>query len=200
MNTSSRTRTSIKGSRLKATHTGQCQVCDARQKLPGGVLAKHGYTRRFHFFEGVCVGAGHLPFEQDTSLIQGMIDMARQRAADLRARAADERQGANPDSCWYHMYLVDQRGRGSYEWRMTRLRQGEYNQIQYEHPADGRQREPAWKRVYGGMPYDLQVCAQACAEQHAKYLEGVAEECDRYVTWQEGRIANWQPQPLTPIE
>lgn len=65
----------------KATHQGTCQVCGRLQMLPAGVLAKHGYTTQWGFFSGVCQGAGHLPFEQDISLIEGMITWAKDTAA-----------------------------------------------------------------------------------------------------------------------
>ena len=41
---------------MKATHDGECQLCGRMQKLPDGRLAKHGYTTRWGFFQGVCPG------------------------------------------------------------------------------------------------------------------------------------------------
>lgn len=66
-----------------ATHTGTCQVCGARQMLPYGVLAKHGYKVKFNIFVGVCPGADRKPLEQERSL-------ADQVAHDLRTQADED--------------------------------------------------------------------------------------------------------------
>jgi hypothetical protein len=51
----------------KSTHTGTCQICQRRQALPSGRIAKHGYevVGRGHggFFAGTCHGSDYLPFE-----------------------------------------------------------------------------------------------------------------------------------------
>ena len=73
---------------MKATHRGHCQICGAQQKLPGGRLAKHGYSVEWNSFQGVCSGAGYLPFEQDISLIEAAIKHALERGAMLRDEAA----------------------------------------------------------------------------------------------------------------
>lgn len=52
----------------KATHVGTCQICGCVQKLPGGVLARHGYTLEYGFQNGTCSGSQNLPFEQDNTL------------------------------------------------------------------------------------------------------------------------------------
>lgn len=41
-------------SKAKATHQGECQICDRVQKLPNNVLSQHGYKVEFGFFNGVC--------------------------------------------------------------------------------------------------------------------------------------------------
>lgn len=48
---------------MKSTHQGTCQVCGRMQALPSGRLSKHGYDVKFHYFHGVCPGAGHKPLE-----------------------------------------------------------------------------------------------------------------------------------------
>ena len=61
----------------KATHFGECQVCGNRQKLPYGLLAKHGYTKGYGFFEGTCTGSDELPFEQSCDLVEDSILRAK---------------------------------------------------------------------------------------------------------------------------
>jgi len=54
----------------KSTHQAHCQVCGRIQAvmLPSGLLAKHGYTVTFGFFQGTCAGSDHLPLEQERVL------------------------------------------------------------------------------------------------------------------------------------
>tara|TARA_R110002110_G_scaffold35127_2_gene118870 strand:+ start:1895 stop:2725 length:831 start_codon:yes stop_codon:yes gene_type:complete len=48
----------------KATTAGTCQICQRQQKLPGGILAKHGYTTRHGYFTGTCKGSDSAPLEE----------------------------------------------------------------------------------------------------------------------------------------
>jgi hypothetical protein len=57
----------------KATHRGTCQCCGRLQKLPGGLLSKHGYTVDWGYFNGVCWGAHHQPLELDRKILDGAI-------------------------------------------------------------------------------------------------------------------------------
>lgn len=51
---------------MRHTHTGHCQLCDRQQavNVTTGLLAKHGYTKRWGFFSGTCPGSGALPYER----------------------------------------------------------------------------------------------------------------------------------------
>jgi hypothetical protein len=79
---------------IKATHNGTCQVCGREQALPGGIMAKHGYDVRFHYFRGVCPGAQHQPLEQDRAkadrVAEGLLVTSRNHAKDALAVAAGE--------------------------------------------------------------------------------------------------------------
>lgn len=65
----------------KATHYGTCQSCGSFQKLPGGALALHGYTKEWGFFNGTCSGSRHLPFEKSRDYAKECIVKARRDAA-----------------------------------------------------------------------------------------------------------------------
>jgi hypothetical protein len=67
----------------KATHFGTCQLCGSFQKLPGGVLADHGYNINWGSFVGVCSGSRRAPFEQDKSYAEAQVMRAKQILADL---------------------------------------------------------------------------------------------------------------------
>lgn len=53
-----------------STHTGICQACGRRQAVHvnTGLIAKHGYTTEYGFFNGTCGGSDALPLELDTKV------------------------------------------------------------------------------------------------------------------------------------
>lgn len=77
----------------KATHRGTCQACGRLQCVPSNLLAKHGYTVDWGFFNGVCTGSDRKPLEVEKTLTESIIKQLREtvapqadkRAADLRA-------------------------------------------------------------------------------------------------------------------
>jgi hypothetical protein len=70
-----------------STHTGTCQACGRRQAvhINTGMIAKHGYTTDYGYFNGVCGGSDHLPLELDTAVniavVAGMIAFAAEQDA-----------------------------------------------------------------------------------------------------------------------
>jgi hypothetical protein len=77
--------------KTETTHTGTCQACGRRQAIHiyGGMIAKHGYTTDYGFFNGVCGGSDHLPLELDTALniatVAAMLKFAANKAAEAEA-------------------------------------------------------------------------------------------------------------------
>jgi hypothetical protein len=69
----------------KSTHRGHCQLCGALHKLPGDVLADHGYTVRWGFFQGVCAGAGSLPYEASCGALVSAASSVQADIANLQA-------------------------------------------------------------------------------------------------------------------
>ena len=178
----------------KATHQGHCQVCGHCQMLPGGRLAKHGYTKRCGFFSGVCMGAGHLPFEQDISLIERAIAAAQDRAVALRAEAARLEVLADPTDVTRQVYHSGELGR--------------YLTGYFEHHGrieirDGR---PVFVYKWGDKEMTdwvnfttqerLPQAALDENKQAAWRRNQMANEADQYVKWQQARITGWKPQPL----
>lgn len=65
-----------------AREMGHCQCCNSFQKLPRGHLSLHGYTVAQGYFQGVCAGAGQLPYELScdfikTHIIPGLQDQIK---------------------------------------------------------------------------------------------------------------------------
>jgi len=55
----------------QSRYRGTCQLCEKLHKLPNGHLAKHGYeVAGFGFFNGVCWGAEHPPFEESCDFLR----------------------------------------------------------------------------------------------------------------------------------
>lgn len=58
----------------KATAKGTCQACGAVRRLPGGVVAKHGFSVMNGSQDGrQCEGSGELPLEQSWAMLPALI-------------------------------------------------------------------------------------------------------------------------------
>lgn len=74
-----------------STHTGTCQACGRRQAVHvnTGMIAKHGYTTEYGFFNGTCAGSDELPLELDTAVnvatIAAMVKFAEKHEAAAEA-------------------------------------------------------------------------------------------------------------------
>ncbi len=75
----------------KATHKGHCQVCKSEQKLPGGVIARHGYKHPegSHSFVGTCQGSGHPPIEVSRDRIEEVIKMYQIKIGNFEKHNAE---------------------------------------------------------------------------------------------------------------
>lgn len=211
---------------MKATHDGTCQVCGNYQKLPGGNLSKHGYTKQWGFFSGTCWGAENLPFEQSKDLIDLSIARAKQSLADTEAESAALKAGRQFEDgkAWAHVY-VGYAGRGRnqspYRWTLVNVvrevvayndgdGKREYVKFHYEHEQtesfSGKKR---MEKTEVNVPnkwnekeekFDLISLEEAnthCNMGYAKSeLDTMAASLRRYIAWQEDRIKNWTGKPL----
>lgn len=75
-----------------STHTGICQACGRRQAVhvKTGLIAKHGYTTEYGFFNGTCGGSDALPLELDTKVNVATVDALIKFAAKQEAQAEGE--------------------------------------------------------------------------------------------------------------
>lgn len=191
--------------RIAATHRGHCQVCGHFQKLPGGRLAKHGYTKEWGFFNGTCYGSDERPFETHTYLIEMAIQNAEGMARGLHEQAA-VLTTLNVDRLWRNVWTKDARGKGAYEWIATPL-----DEVTFEHKtySDGEvspfvtiliNGEDVMRQFSGNYWRTREEAILALNAKRAHFLSGEAAQYERYAAWQRQRLAEWTPQPLTPIE
>lgn len=196
-----------------ATHSGTCQCCGHFQKLPNGRLSKHGYTKEWGFFDGICLGAGHLPFEQDISLIQSFIAGARDQVDALKSVQHDLRQPATEPKAWIHEYRGSVgRTRGGYVWVMKDISMethkysggGEYTWNTFSCIGIRHGTGPEQKceiQTYGCESQNtlLEMCTLLNSRRADAYDKDI-QNLERYIGWQLERITGWAPKALTPVK
>ena len=81
---------------------GNCQCCGRDQAVLAttGTLAKHGYTVKGGWFQGVCSGHNYRPMQEDRAIADRIIISVRADVAKLLDQAAALRSGtAHPEKC-----------------------------------------------------------------------------------------------------
>lgn len=195
----------------KATHSGECQICGRKQKLPGGRLSKHGYTKRWGFFEGTCPGAEELPFEQSKDLIEPIVVSTESRLASLRTESKSLKAGTLADGnvALVHHYFGGRTERGHYEWIETEIfaefvkwsdgisEGGSEGYCRFSYKAEDKDHRIDVDYQCG---HSLDAARRYLNTRYAEYeLDRRANELQSYVDWQRGRLANWAPKELTPV-
>lgn len=194
-------------SKSKATHIGECQVCGSVQKLPEGVLAKHGYMVRFNCFEGTCWGSSHKPFEQDISLIEGAIARAKNDGFAELTYAQLLLNDWNPTQVWINIWNKGNWNvRGHSEWKQVKVEELENNHgtLMYREQStvDNSPKADTLQRIetYGVYAQDpaerLLLQYRYLNTRYAEERIARAKQLRGYVYWQEKRIKGWKPTQL----
>lgn len=196
----------------KATHEGTCQLCGRQQRLPGGKLAKHGYTVEYGFFSGVCPGSHEQPYETSRNLIAKRIEWSKAHAQELRSTAAVT--SSLRDKVWVEERTAPsfQRGmrHGKNEWRL--LDRSEVTFVQYYGATsanwigvDGGKRsetvrDPEAKSYY--EPYDEPRAVTLMNRRRAATYSAMADKVDSYVDWLQARFDSWvfAPEKLVAVK
>jgi hypothetical protein len=184
---------------VKATHLGTCQVCSRVQKLPNGLMAKHGYQVLGGFFEGVCFGSNHLPLEQDKTLVEKSIIWATTQYLGTATVARIWAAPATEPKMWYNVWIPAAgyfRGRYSWQHCDLKIENGDVYVLM----------NAQWNRgstysLFAKTPEDL---LRIATESHERYIEQALQpkmrELNRYCKNQQWRTDTWHKKPLTPIE
>lgn len=196
---------------MKATHKGHCQVCGHLQKLPKSKLSKHGYTTRCGFFEGVCFGAEHLPFEQDKSLIETAIRQAKERAVALSEQATAVEASTDPNNVVYRAFLEGNKWERGYRLLAGRVEEREeiiaitgykYKSVWFLSSSPVMIRSvmtPYAQRLRLAGIHDIKSAVETLNASEAWRLRKLVAEAESYIKWQQDRIKDWKPQPLIEI-
>lgn len=187
------TTTARRGGRA-ATHYGECQICGRMQKLPSGVMAKHGYTTRWGFFSGVCTGSDYRPFEQATNAIERAIERAAASRDFALARAAELDREATDLTVETEVFVS-----GGYA-RRREVRTGTLARVDGHLFLHVRHIDEPMRVCSTIMNPDLLAVATRLNRERAAQLRRSAAQYQEYVDWQTERVANWTPRDLKPVE
>lgn len=187
---------------MKATHSGSCQWCGRDQKLPGGRLAKHGYTVKWGFFNGVCRGAEELPFEVSCDLVKKAIEWAKVERIGYAEEIARLEKKTDEKKVPYHWYVKSERCRSTYKWIEIDVDAEKvvcddgfvYYNYFFTNPKGERQKLD----VYGAR--DLTAAVQQLCKSKVFELKGTLRQIEDYITYQTKRVENWKPAPLKEIK
>lgn len=203
-------------SKTPATHYGECQICGHQQKLPRGVLSKHGYTKQWGFFSGTCPGAGHLPFEQSMALIPPRIEAAKKGAKNLRAQAKAKVLEKDFNVRWT-VYPSDLKmDSWTFAGKFGRhARNTEIDGVLVGTSKEVRSGDDKWTShyVWVDFKYDgksfrkdanaygktVEEVRDIYKKREADQLLFLAVQHDDYVKWQGERIKDWKEKPLKPV-
>lgn len=176
--------------------------------LPGGLLSKHGYTRKWGFFSGVCAGSGHFPFETHTDRIAGAVAGVEQTIAEVNAEIAelenlDSEVNGKPEA-WHHTY----KAYGGYVWE--RVPVGNLDHKVYGDRtcysaeitvASGRKPEPRQEQIQAhDAAWNLPTLRHWVHFLNCKYAKHLRQQNSArrdWVKWQQQRLADWSVKPLT---
>lgn len=200
----------------KATHKGTCQICGHFQKLPNGELSKHGYTKRWGFFDGVCTGAHNKPFEESFGLIQYSVDNVKRMIAAAEKNASDIAEQTDVIYASVYRSATWERRQSYYEEVVLQVaditftkygdfvfvdpKTGKPVKIELHASYDERNRGVAYIFANEGFEYIKEGCVKLANRKKVKGIEHKIAQMQEYVKWQEGRIANWKPGKLTEVE
>lgn len=180
----------------KATHTGECQICGNTQKLPSGRLSQHGYTVDNGWFNGICQGARELPFEQSKDLIAGVVENVKLQIESVKRTIKKiEDNLHNTKNVRLRVYCDK-----TYKYKTIRvdliIRKNKHGHEEYFGVTDKGEEHKISHYGSGG----IEAVAENLWKYEVKDRESQVNSMERYVEWQNERMANWKPKELTAVE
>jgi hypothetical protein len=183
----------------QALFMGSCQCCGKLQKLPQGVLSKHGYTVDWGTFWGVCQGASHLPYEESCDLIESFI----KRAEEAKVAMLEDIESLKTETETFFMYVYADR---KSSWKVFNKsdviteKKGDF-EFHYVMTKEGEKRTNRNSSQLGS--YSCSTIEDCIKYENSKRIEFVLkqiEEVEEYIAWQQKRVADWELKPLIPVK
>lgn len=180
--------------------------------LPGGTLSNHGYTRKWGFFNGICAGAGHQPFELSKDRIAGAVADVEKTIAEVEARIAElenlDSETNGKAEAWNHTYKQS----GIYTWEkvpVSNLTSRTYSEGGSTHYSAEitvtSWRNPQQPKQESIQAYDaawkLPTIRHWVHFLNCKFAKSLRQDNSGrrdWVRWQQGRMENWAPKALKP--
>lgn len=176
---------------ISATHTGICQLCGKRHMLPGGKLAKHGYTVDYGYFSGTCRGSDELPFEVSKDVAEKALAGAVDHHARLIASAKAVPLAGYEDGtvmARFERPVPGQRFKTKSSWEKGRIDTHLVIAV-----SDG------FKQPHRVYALGAEV-VKAMQKSWADTFRREALQLEAYIDWQQERCASWAPAELQPVE
>jgi hypothetical protein len=178
---------------MGATHKGTCQACGNTQKLPNGRLSNHGYTKEFGFFNGTCMGAKQLPFEQSCDLIKDFIESAKNRIEELNSQI-ETLKNSKSTSVEIRTFIDRKLG---YMWIPATV---DFENKVVKFVCNNKEKiklicEIAWSQ-------DISSEDKAIAAINNVKIGSIVSQIkkiEQYIGWQENRVKNWQAKSLETV-
>jgi hypothetical protein len=171
----------------------------------------HGYKVEFGFFNGICLGAAQLPYEQSCELIQQFVDSASAQLKTMQESQRKLRARATEPKCWVHVYHS-----ARYEYGNSRKSGYQWEQKEVFHVERGEGEHKYYRFCYKGenihgQPADVELhhvdygagLLDACTannQVYADWYEHNVKSLENYIRRQQRRIDDWKPRPLFPVE
>lgn len=183
-----------------ATHNGTCQNCERKQKLPDGMLSKHGYqVAGYGFFNGVCWAAGELPYEMSCDCIKNkIIPMLQTHITNLTAfKKKLMKPATEPKGYWQvsmgFMYI----------WQKIELVISEQGNQEMIIPASNNRPAKHWPvSCYSCYFKAGKTLLETATNMNKYYSEKIQQEIrytKRQLEHQQKRVVEWKIRPLELI-
>jgi hypothetical protein len=186
-------------------YTGHCQGCGRKQMLPGGLLAKHGYTVQWQMFVGVCPGSGHEPYEVSCEFVKQCIVDTEKRIRQFEAQIETVKSAPITNKI-SRMKIYDPKkykevivydgelfwdptaGRGGRGALMVKDSKGKVYEYSSNPILPGKEEEKILEIATSYRKLEVQRMVDHLQSMHD------------YIEWQQKRVDDWKPVELNKIE
>lgn len=186
----------------KATHKGTCQVCGRvhRINVKSGMLAKHGYTIDWGWFNGVCSGADNLPYEKSCELVKRSIEQAEDYKRKLADEITETENWTVDSEIIYREYLsyTEAPKGGYYNVKARIVKDSTWRTFGVEFEFGGKIYRKANKECMTG--HTAESLLNASRERRIKVLKTHIKNTDNYIALQQKRVDNWKEAELIEIK